>query len=508
MQTILSLLREEQKKLLDTTLSSPLLNYRLRVAGLELNFEYPDDIFYRLVDRQESIAFKATNSQEFEDNFPEIDFDGIEDDYLESDNERSDSNFWSRISRKQKNLLSNGTLETNYNSTELTKRLNSIYRKSQSVQKEFGFNPFYLTLGMLRWTPQKSEKAYFAPLILIPVDLEKLSKVSPYQLYYSDNEVEPNLTLREKLYEELGEDIISTNLDNLSISEYFSQMEERIRELELSWSVDKNLVTIREFNFKKYYMFKDLNENSWPSSPPQNHPLIKMLLRDGFSNSEVKDYHRAHNIDQAFASYELFQIYNADSSQLIAIRDVSEGSNLIIQGPPGTGKSQTITNIIAQAIGEHKKVLFVAQKKTALDVVQRKLEKAGLGKTCLQLYGDHAKRSVFLRQLQEVIDENQIPDEFLDGSYVGDNSLNQLTELLNNYSFSLNNPYKDSGVTLYQCFEMLLTLREQLKNTTYPPLFDLNIFASFSKSNYENSLRLIENYQSLIGELGEQTNNP
>lgn len=81
---------------------------------------------------------------------------------------------------------------------------------------------------------------------------------------------------------------------------------------------------------------------------------------------------------------ELFRVVDADSSQLMAMLAVQEGVNLVIQGPPGTGKSQTITNIIANAIGQGKKVLFVAEKMAALDVVKRRLDHINLGEACLE----------------------------------------------------------------------------------------------------------------------------
>ena len=76
----------------------------------------------------------------------------------------------------------------------------------------------------------------------------------------------------------------------------------------------------------------------------------------------------------------------ADSSQLAAVLAALEGRDFILVGPPGTGKSQTITNIIAQCLGEAKTVLFVAEKAAALDVVHRRLVATGLGDAVLELH--------------------------------------------------------------------------------------------------------------------------
>lgn len=62
-----------------------------------------------------------------------------------------------------------------------------------------------------------------------------------------------------------------------------------------------------------------------------------------------------------------------DYAQLEVVRKVDEKGNMVIYGPPGTGKSQTIVNIITDAMCKGKRVLVVSQKKAALDVVYNRL---------------------------------------------------------------------------------------------------------------------------------------
>jgi len=95
---------------------------------------------------------------------------------------------------------------------------------------------------------------------------------------------------------------------------------------------------------------------------------------------------------------EVFTVLDADSSQFGALLRARAGQDLIIEGPPGTGKSQTITNLIAQTLLEGKKVLFVSEKRAALDVVHGRLREVGLGPLCLEIHSDKAnKRDVILR---------------------------------------------------------------------------------------------------------------
>ena len=75
-----------------------------------------------------------------------------------------------------------------------------------------------------------------------------------------------------------------------------------------------------------------------------------------------------------------------------------------MHGPPGTGKSQTITNMIANALYKGKRVLFVAEKMAALSVVQNRLTKIGLDPFCLELHSNKVTKSHFLAQLQKAIE--------------------------------------------------------------------------------------------------------
>ena len=87
-------------------------------------------------------------------------------------------------------------------------------------------------------------------------------------------------------------------------------------------------------------------------------------------------------------------------SQHSALVDVMKGKNLVVQGPPGTGKSQTITNIIANALAAGKRVLFLAEKQAALEVVKRRLDWAGLGDFCLELHSDKSSPKSVISSIQ------------------------------------------------------------------------------------------------------------
>ncbi|MFR6424617.1 MAG: AAA domain-containing protein [Oscillospiraceae bacterium] len=112
-------------------------------------------------------------------------------------------------------------------------------------------------------------------------------------------------------------------------------------------------------------MYRDLKDNAAAIVQNQN---VRLLL------GEPVDAERMMGEDAAARPVtnpliELHSVVDADSSQIEAIEMAKSGKSFVLQGPPGTGKSQTITNIIAECLGDGKKVLFVSEKLAALNVV-------------------------------------------------------------------------------------------------------------------------------------------
>ena len=84
--------------------------------------------------------------------------------------------------------------------------------------------------------------------------------------------------------------------------------------------------------------------------------------------------------------------------------DIADGQNLAVEGPPGTGKSQMIVNAIAAAIANKKKVLFVAEKTAALDVVKSRLEAVGLGEFVLPLQAERSTREKVIASVRDRVE--------------------------------------------------------------------------------------------------------
>ena len=151
-------------------------------------------------------------------------------------------------------------------------------------------------------------------------------------------------------------------------------------------------------------LVRDLDPTNWPDINNLNglvdHPIIQAVFEgareEGGSGISIAEEHPVE--DGPGAAIPL--VYDADSSQHSALVDVlAMNKNMVIQGPPGTGKSQTITNLIAASISQGKKVLFVAEKLAALEVVKNSWALAGLDPFVLELHSNTATKKKVLEEI-------------------------------------------------------------------------------------------------------------
>ncbi|MCL4264794.1 MAG: DUF4011 domain-containing protein [Anaerolineae bacterium] len=535
MESVENILEQQRKNLLDTSRRNPLLNYSLTNKSIEITTEWPEDIFLQLVSRGKSMVFLPNTEGKAEkepESFQRYARDPSDEDEFDPDPLASDHGFHldefrvnvfyadfeadideqeeptsrltalkDRVSENYRRLTNLSKLSTNHASDDLMRRLKSIYNDMRRFNKELGVNPYYITLGMLEWSdPKRSQELNLAPILLIPVEIVQKNRFSNFEVQYTDEEVEFNDTLREKLREDFDISLPSqTNISPSDIQDFFALIEEIIKDY--NWKVIRNKVTLTVFASSKYLMHKDLKPDSWPAeSSPETNPTLSKLVHGGFQKTWQFPFQHTHLVDSLISPMENYQIYDADSSQLMAIYHIKNGHDLIIQGPPGTGKSQTITNIIAQSLGDDKTVLFVAQKETALNVVKRRLDDAGLGHLCLELHGHRTKRGTILNEIQQTLDLSySISTQQALGDIPG---LIAIRNKLNNYAEGMNTPIDGETLTPYQCFEELLRLKGTLDKADPPRLPDRDLFKHHRSLQYHQWLPKIENLQMLLSEIG------
>lgn len=276
---------------------------------------------------------------------------------------------------------------------DLESRLQKVAAEARLSEQEMGLSTLFLAIGFLEWyESDNSDKANYAPLLLLPVRLEerKVQGRSVFSVCGSADALETNVTL-EKYVEQFSRSLPTFDgegEDEVSIKDHFERVTKAVEGLK-RWRVRPFLV-LGHFAFGRLAMYEDLNPERW-GLHPAGHPLVAPILNgsetrgDGSSLVSPPDYPVD---DPEIEKIAPVLIHDADGSQHSAVIDVMKGKNLVVQGPPGTGKSQTITNIIANALADGKSVLFLAEKLAALEVVKRRLDMVGLGEFCLELHSN------------------------------------------------------------------------------------------------------------------------
>lgn len=206
-------------------------------------------------------------------------------------------------------------------------------------------------------------------------------------------------------------------------------------------------------------------------------------------------------IDEKYSPLDVAAPVSADSSQMSAICLSGQNSSFVLHGPPGTGKSQTITNMIANALYHGKTVLFIAEKMAALSVVQKRLDAIGLGPFCLELHSNKAKKKDVLSQLDASLNIGRIkaPDEYQRQA----EQLYELRKKLNNIVEEIHK-IRIFGFSLYDA----ISKTEQYRD--YPCKLDFrdDDIASLTKDRFEKWCELTERLVLMNEECHGIYNNP
>ncbi|MBB5496611.1 DUF3320 domain-containing protein [Paraburkholderia sp. MM5384-R2] len=347
------------------------------------------------------------------------------------------------------NALDNKELIARMPQEALDGNLLSIFSAARTGLEEGGANTLYLALGMLRWTEAESaESVHQAPIILVPVALQRQSVRSGFRLSRHDDETIINPTLLQMLRSNFelripGLDVMPMDEKGVDVGKVLQAFRLAVREIP-KWEVVEQ-AHLGIFSFTKYLMWKDLQDRT--EQLKANRVVRHLIENPGQAFEKEEGDERFERLDESHKPQDLFTPMLSDSSQLKAICVVDSGRDLVLEGPPGTGKSQTITNLIAHLLARGKTVLFVSEKMAALEVVHRRLESVGLGPFCLELHSSKARKSEVLQQLGKALDfSGQRTSE--DWSREA-GRLAQLRQDLNDLVDALHHPHSN-GLTVYQ----------------------------------------------------------
>ncbi len=276
---------------------------------------------------------------------------------------------------------------------ELNKSLTQLYRQARLSLEENGANTLYLAIGALRWyETEKSERPRYAPLLLLPVEMKRKSAQKGYTIRATDEDTTMNVTLLEMLKQDFGIDLsalseLPTDESGVDVQLIFNTIRSAIKG-QARWDVEEKAL-LGIFSFSKFIMWNDIHHYA---SKLCKNPIVQSLVSGQLEYAQPE-------LTSRLAELAL-PVY-ADGFQVEAIDHASQDSSFILHGPPGSGKSQTITNMIGNALYQGKKVLFVAEKMAALSVVQNRLAKIGLAPFCLELHSNKSTKSAVLSQLQQ-----------------------------------------------------------------------------------------------------------
>ena len=387
-----------QRKLLDLSLRNSLLNYRMGNNKRYVEFIVPDP---------ERLEDKLSDGERFTILSGPAMFEGDQ-----RAQDASPAQFFAMQEDMADKLFSQAKLLSRLEQKEMNARLLALYRASKNALEEGGANTLYLAYGFLTWLPSHNSKQCKAPLILIPVRLERKNVQSHFTMVIGEDEPRFNMTLLEMLrrdFDITALDIFSKELPHddhgLDIDGIWRRVQHTIKDIR-GWEVS-HTIGIGLFSFAKYLMWKDIAEHS---DILRQNKVVEHLVSRSSSFAGEPDFISPNELDSKLRPQDVFCPLLADSSQLSAIASASAGKTFVLEGPPGTGKSQTIANMIAHCLAHNKTVLFVAEKAAALNVVYQRLKNIGLGDFCLELHSNKANKADVIAQLGRAASNRTEPE--------------------------------------------------------------------------------------------------
>jgi very-short-patch-repair endonuclease len=349
--------------------------------------------------------------------------------------------------------------------TQATAALTEISNRARSNFEERGLDTLFMAMGMATWTAADGGKNPSSPVLLVPIEaVQTGGRTGPWSLRRT-GDVKLNDVLIHALREEHGVTLDAESLltevlgddegEAFDLQPVFDAVQKKAARIP-GFTITPRCV-IGNFAFQKMAIVRDLNDLLTALAA---HDIVSAIARDpGAEQIACGDRVSADpNEFDRHAPDEEFLIRDADSSQQQAIVATLRGQNGVISGPPGTGKSQTISNLIAELVARGKTVLFVAEKRAALDVVLNRLREADLAHLCLDCHGAELSRRHIAEQFQESllrVREAPAPDDgALHRKFV------ERRDRLNAHVRALHAPRPPWGLTLYTLYGRLLALPE------------------------------------------------
>jgi hypothetical protein len=419
-----------QDRVLDLTKSNPLLGLnRSRVAKLEVSGPDAETLLLRLALEEAELKMPLVRgvAKRAPDSMIETDTD---------DPQLS---------------IEAGDVEFAASPVELMRRMRRIYDNARTTVEERGLTTLYLTFGTLRWRDELFGDSV-SPLWMIPCQLTSKGPDAPLRLSLSDEEMQLNpaleYCLRERHKISLPE--LPEEPDEGSLTKFLAAMKRAVSEQR--WEVTED-VWLSTFTFESLVIYQDLKAMG---DIAISNKVIAALARASVFSGQSEAL--ASDLDGlAMPDVIPIPVLPTDSSQLDALTHAASGHHVVVHGPPGTGKSQTISNLIANALAHDKKILFVSAKMAALNVVYGRLKDLGLERFCLEAHSTKAGKAKIIDNLRRTLesesegDADQLSTELQD--------LLRVRRQLNGYVQELHKKIGPLGLTVYRAIGKIAKLR-------------------------------------------------
>lgn len=314
-------------------------------------------------------------------------------------------------------------------------RIRSLVSRTVTYQRDTGINGLYLGFPFLlrRDKPGKSTRPRLAPILLWPIKVKaEVGSRGHISVAFDRerDEVRLNPAFEGMLgiegaarWRDVAKELLENQslrpvdvLDALGVLARVQSRELRplpAKEADVEHLKDEVVPAAVLFHveFLGQAIVEDLRQLQ--SVPPAGTALERML-RLGERPNEVGPSDTT----------QTFLITHSDPSQERAIGQAWQPPGLLVQGPPGTGKSQTIVNLVGDAIGRHRSILIVCQKLPALEVVKKRLVAEGLGERLVMVTDVNKDRQPVIRALREQLDRF-----FGEGTNTGQTTIHQRERL-------------------------------------------------------------------------------